>query len=468
MKKLLIKSSIAILSLSMAFGVASISTNKSVSPAKAKHEEYSVSFDLTTNSYSINTVDLVRWESDEITIDLESTNESANAHVPTDNNGYTSTVFSEWNILTIDQADGCVISDVVFTTEDEDSVLSLAADSIWENVDTANIDTSDSAPWTATVPADDGDFAISCLFVGDIVVTNITIYYSAERSFTKIMSVDDLYDSMIVEIGASDYSALMSQTQNYSNRGKVSAEQDGSNDAIAPTELGWQRFNLYMDEYEDGTIYYTFCTVDDYYFLRANGNGESYILESSFSGDSFAYFTISITDGNATIEGLGDNDNRFMRYDSSTNVFSCYGSADDSISIYAEPQNIIDRQKVDTFVVKYMKMNSVSVLDNTAGNGCKANWSNVLAAYNALTDDQRDLFVANYDDEFDRLAAWADANGYEFGGSGDTSLVEKTNNSLLIRINENTNSNVIIITIAVISVLSVGLFFFIRKRREQN
>ena len=113
---------------------------------------------------------------------------------------------------------------------------------------------------------------------------------------------------------------------------------------------------------------------------------------------------------------------------------------------------------------------------HTPGTACKGEtgyYALAKAAFNALGKTTRQFFVNHkddaYKDEYDRLVAWADANSESF-------KVDETEGNILGRApigfkmfnnNEQTNAVVTIVAIiAVVSTLSVGGFFFIRKKKN--
>ena len=87
--------------------------------------------------------------------------------------------------------------------------------------------------------------------------------------------------------------------------------------------------------------------------------------------------------------------------------------------------------------------------------------------FNQLNLHQRTLLSSNsaYADEWERLSAWAAANGESLNGS--TILAARTGISPLVNIiGENTNTVAIIVIISMVSVTAIGGYFFLRKRKE--
>ena len=94
-------------------------------------------------------------------------------------------------------------------------------------------------------------------------------------------------------------------------------------------------------------------------------------------------------------------------------------------------------------------------------------YSTAKAAFNALTKDQRDMYVSNeaFADGWARLSAWATANGESLNSSNQ--LAARPGISPLVNIiGENTNTVAIIVIISMVSVTAIGGYFFLRRRKE--
>ena len=103
------------------------------------------------------------------------------------------------------------------------------------------------------------------------------------------------------------------------------------------------------DEAEDGYLY-------------AASSGSNYLkTQKSIDSNGNSYWAISVTDaGIATVKAQGDKTRNWMRYNSSSNIFACYGSGQEDISIYhnataleqlAKPE-ILDAVEVEGNAVK--------------------------------------------------------------------------------------------------------------------
>lgn len=290
--------------------------------------------------------------------------------------------------------------------------------------------------------------------------------------FNLITSTDQLYDGMSIVIGATNYSKLMSTTQNTNNRGVVSAFQDGSNAAISTYGDNYQEIIVGIEEMSDGTIVYYFMVDDGYLYASGTGNtseNKYNHLNTEEELDDNGRFVITFDNEThcATMEAQGTNENKYLRFNSSNSLFSCYpenNSVQDA-SIYAETQTISDTSKVDTFVIKYMKMNSISTSDNSSTANCESNWEAASAAYAQLSASQKEMFVtqSKYANAVARLSNWASANGQTLNTT--TGVMS---GAVVTPFNVVANDAAIttIIVISLLSFTTIGGYFLLRKKKE--
>lgn len=91
-------------------------------------------------------------------------------------------------------------------------------------------------------------------------------------------------------------------------------------------------------------------------------------------------------------------------------------------------------------------------------------YSTAKSAFNSLNSDQRELFLNNetFADAKARLVAWATANGESLNGSNQLASAHVGS----ITNDENSNTVSTIIIVSVISLASIGGYFFLRRRKE--
>ena len=115
------------------------------------------------------------------------------------------------------------------------------------------------------------------------------------------------------------------------------------------------------------------------------------------------------------------------------------------------------------FINTYLKFDSIDVDNVAQGTACKTNWNDLYTAYTTTyASEHTDIISVPYVKA--RLAAWAEANGASLDlESGALSA----SNSLasISRIN-NDSSIIVIITMSLLILFSIGGFFFACKRKE--
>ena len=191
----------------------------------------------------------------------------------------------------------------------------------------------------STVEVDETNARPSMLSRSDIVGTTVTgplQYYAvfanadgADVSCTLVTSVSSLSIGDNVVIAAKDYDVAISTTQNNNNRPEASIEKGVG---ILNTPLG---NDVCVFELRAGSTSGTWAFYDE------NNNGYIYAASSSSNHlktqntlDANGSWTISISNGIATITAQGSNTRNLLRYNNSSSLFSCYGSGQKDVSIY--------------------------------------------------------------------------------------------------------------------------------------
>ena len=119
----------------------------------------------------------------------------------------------------------------------------------------------------------------------------------------------------------------MSTTQNGNNRGQTAITKDG-NDLATPSS-SVQRFTLKAGKTSGTWAFYTGSG-----YLHAARSSSNYLrTETTLSVNSSWTVTIA-TEGIATIKATGSYTRNWMRYNSSSNIFACYGSGQADVCIY--------------------------------------------------------------------------------------------------------------------------------------
>lgn len=121
---------------------------------------------------------------------------------------------------------------------------------------------------------------------------------------------------------------------------------------------------------------------------------------------------------------------------------------------------------LETFITNYMHMEYVENLGY-----CKDSehhyYSTAKTAFNALNTHQRSLFTTNsaYLTEWTRLSTWASKNGESLNGSNQLASAPKV--SPILNTNIGDNITLIVVVISSLSIVAIGGYFFLKKRKEK-
>ena len=168
-----------------------------------------------------------------------------------------------------------------------------------------------------------GEISLECQLIVNAVKGNF---------FTKTTNVADIVVGKKIYIANTDGTAIIG-TQNDNNRvpttvatreGKIAAQDSYCSFLVLPAKNG--TFALY-DEINKGVLY-----------AAGSGKGKNYLrtqkVFDSIDANSFANITYSKT---WSIQFTGSNTNKNLRYNSQSDVFSCYSSGQAAPSIYVSP-----------------------------------------------------------------------------------------------------------------------------------
>lgn len=268
-----------------------------------------------------------------------------------------------------------------------------------------------------------------------------------------------------------DGTGALSTTQNSNNRAStsVSKNSDGTisiSDSVQSLEL------------KAGTTSGTFSFYTGSGYLYAASSSKNYLrTETSLSANSS--FTIAIAENIATVTAQGTNTNKIMRYNANNGnpIFSCYSSADNTISIYKKLYTAVEYSKI--FLEK------VDCDSSGINTPSQTNWSSVKDIYtNELSSDAKttlsDATAHEYknpstDEQY--LAQAMYQYDYIILKYNKTSIVYekfitgRASNGLIFNGNiyaSNMNDNIvpILVIIGILSLTGAGIILFVRKRKE--
>ena len=194
-----------------------------------------------------------------------------------------------------------------------------------------------------------------------------------------------------VMIVASGYNYAMG-AQSGNNCPQVQISKDG-NSIVAPTNKNVAYFTLEAGS-EDDTWAFKDEGSDKYLYAASKSSNH---LKLQDVKDANASFSISITDGVATIVAQGTNTHNILQYNSSNGLFSCYASAQKDVSLYtfnADAYSDVDfriRCGVDNLIDTV----AAELDDTTYGIEVKTSTKTVkYYSNNALYDDSTDPNIA--------------------------------------------------------------------------
>ena len=131
-------------------------------------------------------------------------------------------------------------------------------------------------------------------------------------------------DSIVIVASKSNYA--LGTTQNTNNRNAVSVTKGNGTVTIGDT--------VQVLTLTEGTVSGTFGLYTGSGYLYAASSKKNY-LKTQGTNNANGSWTITITsDGVATIQANGANTNNIIKKNSSSALFSCYGSGQNDVSIY--------------------------------------------------------------------------------------------------------------------------------------
>ena len=152
---------------------------------------------------------------------------------------------------------------------------------------------------------------------------------SGECTWELVTDASTLAAGDRIVIAAKDYNYAISTTQNSNNRGQAAITKSGS--TISEPSTSVQILTLEAGK-TSGSL--AFNTGSGY--LYAASSGSNYLRTETKLSDNSSW-TISITDGTATIKANGTNSRNVMQYNQSSSLFACYSSASQkALVIYKE------------------------------------------------------------------------------------------------------------------------------------
>lgn len=322
--------------------------------------EDGITYDLSEEVYVRGVVTSINTSNNTIFIhDADAENEFQLFHADLNENevGVNDIVIAKgtllkYNATTYEMTEGCLIVDVVKYVSSVTGVTVVETASVkvgktitliaevapadatnknvsWEsdNTSVATVDENGVVTGVAegtahiTVTTEDGSFTATA-----------TITVEAAPSFTGgewvlVTDVAQLSINDYIIIANAEYNKAMSSTQNSNNRGDADVTIAGG---ILTYESAPAIFTLKAGN-EGGQ--YAFYDEDVNGYLFAASSSSNW-LRTQETVDANASWTITITDGVASVVAQGTNTHNLMQYNNSSKIFSCYNNDQKAIALY--------------------------------------------------------------------------------------------------------------------------------------
>ena len=256
---------------------------------------------------------------------------------------------------TFDPAAGEVDKDYEITISCE-----TADATIYYTTDGSTPTASSTAYDPASKPTIDDDKTIKAIAIKanyiDSDVSSASYTYARVKSYNLVTSVSQIVSGKHYLIAnAKEGSVVVMDAQNSNNRGQKTATFSGSTLQAksarefiiqGPDKNGW--YAIY-DAVEDGYLY-------------AASSGSNYLKTDAYTSNSPFAITIN-ANYEANIVGKGSYTRNIMRYNSTSNLFSCYGSGQNPIYLFELDGEETPTESVtvgDKGYITYTTLNAVS------------------------------------------------------------------------------------------------------------
>ena len=184
---------------------------------------------------------------------------------------------------------------------------------------------TDKGPLSKTVKLSNKKFEAGK--IATMKVDMAGIEFAESVVYELVTDPSDLTVDSEIIIVAADSDVALSTTQNNNNRGQAGVTKDG--DTISDPGSAVQVITI-EEGTKDGTV--AFNVGEGY--LCAASSGSNYLRTENTLSDNSSW-TVSITEGVATIVAQGTYTRNTMQYNQSSSLFACYGSASQkAVSIY--------------------------------------------------------------------------------------------------------------------------------------
>lgn len=160
------------------------------------------------------------------------------------------------------------------------------------------------------------------------------IGFEESKVYSLVTDLSELTENSVVIIAAAEFDYAISTTQNNNNRGQASVTKSDDSKTVTDPGENVQVFTLEKGK-ADNSI--AFNTGNGYIYASGTGNH----LRTYSDLDTKGSFYVELTSAGTVLEASDESvDQKFIRYNGSSNMFSCY-TATSSV------QNLVNIYKLD-------------------------------------------------------------------------------------------------------------------------
>lgn len=178
-----------------------------------------------------------------------------------------------------------------------------------------------------TMPAN-RKFELGKISIFKVDMTGIAIVEPVQ--YTLLTDATNLKVGDQVVIAAKDANFAISSTQNSNNRAQAAIKKSSDKSTISDPGSDVEIFTV-----EAGSASGTFAFKAQKYagYIYAASSSSNH-MKTKDTKDANASWSISVTNGVATIKAQGENTKNLLRYNETSSLFSCYGSGQKDVVIY--------------------------------------------------------------------------------------------------------------------------------------
>ena len=153
----------------------------------------------------------------------------------------------------------------------------------------------------------------------------------APVQYTLLTNINNLKAGDQIVIAAKDANLALSSTQNTNNRGTAAITKSSDKSTISDPGSAVEIFTVAA-----GTKDNTFALLAQKTkgYIYAASSGSNHLKTQTTNNDNGSWAISVTTAGVATIKAQGSNTRNWLRYNSSSGLFSCYGSGQGDVVIY--------------------------------------------------------------------------------------------------------------------------------------